>query len=193
MLAGDFNGDGKLDLILMKADGGQVNMTLWLLEGNGDGTFKPSREIALVRNTSTCVGTPFVQVSDFNGDGKLDLAFCDSSQIAVMLGNGDGTFQPPTFYTADPTGQRLFTFAVGDINSDGKPDLIVSEYPTDFGSTFVVMLGNGDGTFQSPLVIASGLEVPLAETSITVGDFNADGLLDAAFQNDVGLYVYLQQ
>jgi len=195
MLAGNVNDDGKLDVILWGGSslGGQFDLILWFLAGNGDGTFQRPQQIGVVQNTAWCDGSPVVQASDFNGDGKLDLAFCDSSQIGVMLGNGDGRFQPPTFYTADPTGQRLFTFAVGDINSDGKPDLIVSEYPTDFGSTFVVMLGNGDGTFQSPLVIASGLEVPLAETSITVGDFNADGLLDAAFQNDVGMYVYLQQ
>jgi hypothetical protein len=192
ILAGDFNGDGKLDLILMKADGTQSNMTLWLVEGNGDGTFKAPQEIVLARNTGTCGFGPAMQLSDFNGDGNLDLAFCDSSQIGVMLGNGDGTFQPPIFYTADPLNQGQFTFAVGDINADGKPDLLVSEYQDSTNPQFVVFLGNGDGTFQAPETVSIA-QAPLPELGITVGDFNSDGLLDFIYQSDEGMNVFLQQ
>lgn len=196
MLVGDFNDDGKLDLILMKADGGQVNMTLWLLLGNGDGTFQLPKEITAVRNTATCSAGlgpgAQVQASDFNGDGNLDLAFCDSGQIGVMLGNGDGTFQPTHFYTADPTDQRLFTYAIGDINSDGKPDLLVSEYADTTDPQFVVFLGNGDGTFQAPQTVSLG-QAPLPELGITVGDFNSDGLLDFIYLSDGGMNIFLQQ
>jgi hypothetical protein len=192
VLAGDFSGDGKLDLILMKANGSQSNMTLWFLEGNGDGTFRRPQQIAVARNTATCIGPPTVQLSDFNGDGKLDLAFCDSGQIGVMLGNGDGTFQLPTFYTADPLNERQFTFAVGDINSDGKPDLLVSEYEDSTNPQFVVFLGNGDGTFQAPQTVSIA-QVPLPELGITVGDFNSDGLLDFIYQSNGGMNVFLQK
>jgi hypothetical protein len=199
MLVGDFNNDGKLDLIFYGGHQTSEGFTkvVWFVAGNGDGTFQTPQAVGVFPNTNTCVGggygEAYVQLSDFNGDGNLDLAFCNRSQIGVMLGNGDGTFKPPTFYTADSTGQGQFTFAVGDINSDGKPDLIVSEYPQDVGSTFVVMLGNGDGTFQTPQVVASGLDVPLAEIGIAVGDFNSSGLPGAIFYNDLGMYVYLQQ
>ena len=132
---------------------------------------------------------PAVQVSDFNGDGKLDLAFCDSSQIGVMLGNGDGTFQPPTFYTADSTGSRQFAFAIGDINSDGKQDLLVSEYANSTNPQLAILLGNGDGTFQPPQM-SSAIE---SELGIVVGDFNSDGLPDFIFQSDKGMNVFLQQ
>jgi hypothetical protein len=86
----------------------------------------------------------------------------------------------------------MYTFAVGDINADGKPDLLVSEYPGDYGNTFVVFLGNGDGTFQAPRTVGLA-QVPNPETGITVGDFNSDGLLDFGFRSDVGMDVFLQQ
>jgi hypothetical protein len=193
MLAGDFNGDGKLDLILLKTNVSNSNMTLSFVEGNGDGTFKAPQGIAVVPYTGPCSdGAPALQLSDFNGDGKLDLAFCDSSQIGVMLGNGDGTFQTPIFYTADPLNQGQFTFAIGDINADGKPDLLVSEYQDFNNPQFVVFLGNGDGTFQSPLTVSIA-QVPLPEPGITVGDFNSDGLLDFIYQSEGGMDVFLQQ
>jgi hypothetical protein len=131
-------------------------------------------------------------LSDFNGDGKLDLAFCDSSQIGVMMGNGDGTFQPPTFYTVDPLNGRQFTFSVGDINSDGKPDLLVSEYANSTNPQFVVFLGNGDGTFQAAQNLGIA-QTPLPEEGITTGDLNSDGLLDFIYQTSVEMNVFLQQ
>jgi hypothetical protein len=201
ILMGDFNGDGKLDLIMLQSpnltdvgdkDPGEA---LWFLQGNGDGTFQSPVEItkfpglgAFMCSEGNFNGTS-LQLSDFNGDGKLDLAFCNQSQIGVMLGNGDGTFQPPTYYTADANGAGEFGFAVGDINSDGKPDLIVSEY-SDFESLFVVFLGNGDGTFQAPQTLVSN--VPTGESGITLGDFNTDGLLDVIFRNGLGSNVFLQ-
>jgi FG-GAP-like repeat len=187
MLAGDFNGDGKLDLTFLGP-----GLILWFLQGNGDGTFKTPQEIALVNDIHACgFGAGILQLSDFNGDGKLDLAFCTSSQIGIMLGNGDGTFQPPVYYTADSTGQGLFTFAIGDINSDGKPDLMVSEYPISGLTPFVTFLGNGDGTFQSPQTISS--ITTFGELGIVAGDFNSDGLLDFIFQTGGGMDVFVQQ
>jgi hypothetical protein len=202
VVAGDFDNDGKLDLILNETPeieiGGQneSGTQYWFAKGKGDGSFEdPTLIVSFVGDgTAPCTGGLYssspLQLSDVNGDGNLDLVFCKWSQIGVMLGNGDGTFQPPIFYTADSTGQAQYTFAVGDINSDGKPDLIVSEY-SGSTSTFVVFLGNGDGTFQSPQTIYTNAYS--GETGITLGDFNYDGLLDAVFQNGDGANVYLQQ
>jgi hypothetical protein len=197
MLEGDFNGDGKLDLILVGGGLRGPGITFRFMEGNGDGTFQPLRDISSFPGAYGCIGGAFVsqggtQISDFNGDGKLDLAFCDASQIGVMLGNGDGTFQPPTFYTVDPIGERQFTFAVGDFNADGKPDLLVSEYQDYKHPQLVVLLGNGDGSFQAPQIIGIPLG-PLPELGITVGDFNADGLPDFIFLSDEGMDVFLQK
>ncbi len=192
MVAGDFNGDGKLDLIFLQVNANSTggNLTFWFLEGNGDGTFKTPKKVGFVANTENlCDDASNLQLSDFNGDGKLDLAFCTPGQIGVMLGNGDGTFRPPNFYTADSTDLGLFSFSLGDINSDGKPDLIVSEY-SNFNLLFVVFLGNGDGTFQSPLTVTQGTT---GETGIAVGDFNSDGRLDVIFQNAAGMDIFLQQ
>jgi len=100
-------------------------------------------------------GAGAIAVADFNGDGKLDAAVAnqDGSTVSVLLGNGDGTFRTKVDYTA---GNVLVSIATGDFNGDGKADLAV----VDFGSASVggdvaILLGNGDGTFQTPSVIRS--------------------------------------
>ena len=194
MVAGDFNGGGKLDLVFLQANGNSTggNLAFWFLQGNGDGTFQTPKKVGFVANVENLCGAggAHLQLSDFNGDGKLDLAFCTPSQIGVMLGNGDGTFRPPNFYTADSTDQGLFAFGIGDINSDGKPVLIVSEY-SNFNNIFAVFLGSGDGTFQAPQTLASGTQD--GELGILVGDFNSDGMLDVTFQNGGGMNVFVQR
>jgi hypothetical protein len=118
-------------------------------------------------------------VADFNGDGNQDLAFTGGSGfVYVFLGNGDGTFQPLRRFTSG--GAESYSIAVGDVNGDGKPDLIVTNVFTGQRKGNVsVLLGNGDGTFQPPIKIRGG---PTPAQS-ALADFNGDGKLDMAVAN----------
>jgi FG-GAP-like repeat len=162
-----------------------------IVPGNGDGTFQKPRTIT--RTANICGGGIPILVSDFNGDGKLDIAFCTDTSIGILLGNGNGTFQKPVFYGVyfGGPGNGSFSFAAGDFNSDGKTDLIVSHI--GLNTQFSILFGNGDGTFQPKSVI----ELPpgdSGEAGIVTGDFNADGLLDFAFQyGGYGIGVYPQK
>jgi hypothetical protein len=160
--AGDFNGDGKLDLVTVN----QTDSTVSVLLGNGGGTFQ-------TQLTQVTPGASFyLAVGDFNGDGKLDLAVSSSNTVSVLLGNGDGTFQTSMFSTTVTSADAI---AVGDFNGDGKLDLAVT------GTNVVnVLLGNGDGTFQTAVSYATGS----SPRSIAVGDFNGDGKLDLAVVNE---------
>jgi hypothetical protein len=177
---GDFNGDGKLDVLVASAE--SDNTYISLFSGKGDGTFEyPPRQIWGGEGT---VGF----VNDYNGDGKLDLSMITGSaldQIQVLLGNGDGTFTALPPMTIVPNTQ--FSFTAGDFNSDGITDFIVS------ADQFSIFLGNGDGTFQPQEVITLPGNV-LGDNGMIPGDFNSDGLLDfisvdAGFQG----VVYTQQ
>ena len=172
----DVNGDGKPDLIVGNGYDGSIpgNGGVGVLLGNGDGTFQP-----VVTHDTGGAGSfaNGVVVTDVNGDGKLDLVVANScgdsycltgSTVAVLLGNGDGTFQPPVSYS--PGGAAL-SLEVADVNDDGKLDIVVAN-PDGFVG---VLLGNGDGTFQPAQTYASG---GTGSYSVAVLDVNSDGKLD---------------
>jgi YVTN family beta-propeller protein len=180
LVAGDFNGDGKTDLVA------SLNLDeLWEFQaflGNGDGTFTASGLFGGFNSVGTVIA------GDFNGDGKLDLAFPaslnDSQNIFVALGNGDGTFTLSTGY-ANLSGTSLTT---GDFNNDGILDLAVigtGDQPV------TILLGNGDGTFTA--ATSQPLVVVTTPQSVTAGDFNGDGILDLAIADaSSGILVLLQ-
>jgi hypothetical protein len=165
---GDFNGDGKQDLVAVYGAGG-----VSVLLGKGDGTFLPG--IGYLAGS----GPVSVAVGDFNGDGTPDLAVANtgSANVSVLLDKGDGTFQAAVNYAAGKNPQSV---AVGDFNGDGILDLAVADAAFSTGTPGVsVLLGNGDGTFQAPHTYAAGPH----PYSVAVGDFNGDVAPDLAVLN----------
>jgi len=175
IVAGDFNHDGKLDLLAI------CGFQSCIMLGNGDGTFAPA--VAFNMGGNLGVLPTSLAVGDVNNDGNLDFAatFSNySNSIALVVGNGDGTFQAPSIFT-DKDGPNALLFA--DFNKDGRLDLAVADASGYFG----LLLGNGDGTFQPERHFAvSGL----SSYSLTAADFDGDGNLDigvvnAAFPGDL--------
>src|SRR5712691_1194840 len=177
---GDFNGDGKLDLV---ADDS-------LLLGNGDGTFQPPMPFPTVQcgRFTRCGYTGNYAAADFNGDGKLDLAFeevsrfcldeCDPASITVfvVLGNGDGTFQFGTRSGVVGASGAGILFVPGDFNGDGKLDIAACHGNVQ---GFTVSLGKGDGTFPSQVSFDTGS----GPVFVSSANFNDDHLLDLVLAN----------
>ncbi|MBZ5552579.1 MAG: Ig-like domain repeat protein, partial [Acidobacteriia bacterium] len=137
-------------------------------------------------NLTVSASPSAVIVADFNGDGKADLAIADqvSNTIAILLGNGNGTFGAPIVTSAG--GSTPLGLAAGDFNGDGKLDLVVANGGVQGGKNPIpgnvaVLLGNGNGTFGAASTFAAGNK-PLA---VAVGDFNKDGKLDLAVANGI--------
>lgn len=172
IVSGDFNGDRNEDMIVTSnLDYGSISVFM----GNGDGTFSPKVDYSW--GTGVLYQPSSIAISDFNGDGKLDLAITNINCIvSILIGSGDGTFQP-SIYT-NITGQYPRSIVVGDFNGDGKADFATVNYDywvQWFGATALsVFIGNGDGTFQ-PRV---DYDIGWKPYSIGIGDFNKDGKID---------------
>lgn len=170
---GDFNRDGIPDLAVVDT---LQSAPVRIFLGKGDGTFIAGASYAITGDSPVgiCVG-------DFNNDGFLDLAVTNYSSasrdaIAILLGNGDGSFKTPVFYTGSGLSYR--TVSIADFNGDGIPDLVTSQFWSGPGSIFI---GNGNGTFQTAAPIAAS--VPLSSGYVAVADYNGDGVPDLALPN----------
>lgn len=179
--AADLNGDGSQDLVTANSNG-----TVSILLGNGDGKFEPPQTFPDgLPNGPTCLA-----IADLNGDGRLDLvvgatpqAVSVPARIAVLLGNGDGTFQSPVTYPV--SAGQVDAIAIADFNGDGVLDIATAN-GTD--GTVSIFLGNGGGSFQS----AKTLILPgtpgnaggdADATDLAVGEFNGDHQMDLAVVN----------
>jgi hypothetical protein len=143
-----------------------------------------SSSITLMTSSEFVTGTQpsTVNAADLNGDGILDLVVpIWNNQVGILLGNGDGTFQPVVKYRA---GSLPFAVAVGDFNADGKLDLAVANLNSNNVS---ILLGNGDGTFQAAIDYAVGT----SPGSVATADFNGDGALDLITANGSDVSVLL--
>lgn len=167
----DFNGDGKLDLAVSNYTANSPG-TVSILLGNGAGGF------AAQTTFPAGSGPESVIASNFNQDGKRDLAVLNqgSHNISILLGNGTGSFSNPTNF---PTDSNPINMILADLNGDGKLDLATANagFPS---STISILLGNGNGSF------AATTNYPVAVSnivSLATGDFNADGTLDLVAGN----------
>ncbi len=185
LVAADFDGDGRVDL----AVGNLNENTVGVFSNTGD-----ADPASLFSDTSaqsvdtTSGGIQGIAASDFNGDGRSDLAVpnVDNRTVSVLLHDGEDGFLPPTML---PAGQDAFAAAVADFDLDGRLDLVVVH---SFGHDGVngdlsVHLGEGDGTFADEQIFGVGMDG--ADTvhprSVAVGDFNGDGKPDIVTANDL--------
>jgi hypothetical protein len=170
----DLNGDGKLDMVVSNADG-----SLSVLLNKGKGVYGAATVIA----GASGADAGNMVIGDFNKDGKLDIAVTNYSRTAInlLLGNGDGTFKPPTI---NPSPINPIALAAGDFNKDGKLDLALTSWNDEGALT--IFTGNGDGTFTVGTTYKfntwaqCNLGAGFNPYWISAADLNQDGKLDLA-------------
>lgn len=177
MATGNFNYDVNLDVAV--AGESLPNTQTAVLLGNGDGTFRADGYYLVSALPESVVS------GHFRSDKKTDLAVGNllGNSVSVLLGNGNGTFQQAVDYdTSYPTW-----LAAGSLSADGKADLVAAtaDSPGLPGGSLSVLMGNGDGTFQSAVAYPAGEEL----NYVVIGDFNEDGKPDLVTVDKLGASV----
>jgi len=171
-VAVDLNGDGKIDLAL--ADAG-----IYICTGNGNGTFSSG-----VFYPISDTGVGYLVVGDFNGDGILDIAATGQTGVWLLTGKGGGVFNSAVL-AASLSGAS--TIAAADFNQDGKLDLAITRFTSGLGNGFAVLLGKGNGTFQTPQTFST----PTTPRTIAVGSLTKGGPPGIAVDQAATTQVYL--
>jgi hypothetical protein len=176
---GDLDGDGALDVAVVDQNcmsGSCGSGSVSILLGHGDGTL--ANAVSYPTNTNP----QSLAIGDFDGDGHLDLAVVNAvtiitqgpGTVSILLGNGNGTFQPGVEF---PAGRGPGAIVAADLDGDGHLDLAITNYiPVNVLSVVVVLRGNGNGTFQSPVP----LRTANGPVQIVAADLDGDGDLDLA-------------
>jgi uncharacterized protein (TIGR03437 family) len=166
----DFNGDGAADLAVANPDG-----SVSVLLGSGDGTFRPAVRYNLgtaVSSSSNYAGVG-IAVGDFNGDGNTDLAVANPQGVAILSGNGDGTFQPPVYCYNSAANSVL----VADFNGDGRDDLLILDANAS-NPGIEILLGAAPAVTVSGVAnaasLAPGLPVAPGSLAVVSGTFPSD-------------------
>jgi VCBS repeat protein/putative Ig domain-containing protein/HYR domain-containing protein/HYDIN/CFA65/VesB family protein/S-layer family protein len=169
---GDFNRDGKQDLVTANTGALDINndSTVSVLIGDGMGQFSAAT------NFPTGEGAFSIAVGDFNGDGKPDVTTANgasggNNKVSVLLGDGTGGLGPKTDFSVGTGDTRPFMIAVGDLNRDGKQDIVTAN---NVANTVAVLLGDGAGGFAAPIIGSVGMR----PNALAIGDFNGDGNQD---------------
>jgi hypothetical protein len=181
---GDFHGTGQLDLLVatdpVQPGGPGGNGSVYLMQNLGGGKYGTPNPVFSRSNYATSM-----YAVDLNGDGKQDLLIFDEPDgtnpaLEVLLGNGNGTFSAPVSYPLPSAGNSANIFS-GDFNGDKKTDILLDlqENVLPFTSNVIELLGNGNGTLQTPQVIVGNKGLP----PFDLFDLNHDGLLDILAQD----------
>lgn len=177
----DLNGDSKLDLTVTSSQAdatitGDTDAFVYLGAGNGTFAASPTATLPVVGNSFG------IAMGDVNGDGKTDLVFGEngSNLVSVFTGKGDGTFNAPaTYVTGSTTTSDPFYVTLGDVNGDGKPDIVVANWND---ASISVLTNNGNGTFNPAVTYANGFN----PYTIMALDVDGDGLPDIVVANEGG-------
>jgi hypothetical protein len=172
-VAGDFSGNGRLDL----ATADSADSEVWVYQNNGNGTFAAP----VIYNVDS--GAFTLVSADFNGDGILDLATLNTASVSVLLGDGHGGFGPAQT-TAITTPIVTTALVAADFDHNGTEDLAFADQQ---GNQIGLMLGNGDGTFQAPVFISTLIPSTgfgVSPNFLAAADLNGDGLPDLAVLNE---------
>jgi hypothetical protein len=172
---GDLNGDGLLDMVTSSAVSSGWLGTASVLLGTGGGRFAANVDYQAGRNPQG------VALGDLNGDGHLDMVVANAGydggwSVSVLLGNGDGTFVASVDYAS---GMGPTSVVLGDLNNDGKLDIIMPNSNVSRVDTVSVLLGKGDGTFADEVDYTTA-DYP---RTAVLGDLNGDGWVDIVTSN----------